>query len=129
MNIPLLIVNALALLVLLAHIVLGDKDIKYIEPDAENQKKLEIWIMARGAFHIVSVDMLMITLGLTLINFTSFLDEYRIILLKIMSIYFLLYAAFFFVYTCISKPLPKKFIKLCQWAVFLMMGCLIYFGI
>lgn len=129
MTIPLLIANVVTLLALLVHIFLGDKDIRFIEPDGKNPKKLENWIMARGAFHVVSVDMLMMTAGLTLINFTGFLDEQRNILLKIMSLYFLLYAVFFLVCIFISKPLPKKFLKLCQWALFLIIGGLIYFGI
>lgn len=129
MNAYLLIANLTALVSVIIHVFFGDKDIRSIEPRGEDHKRLENWIMARGAFHVVSVDMLMITAGLALINFTAFLDGYRTILLTIMSIYFLLNAICFFVCVLIAKPLPKKFFRLCQWALFLIMSGLIYFGI
>lgn len=128
MNACLLIANVIALISVIVHIFFGDKDLKSIEPDGKNDKKLENWIMARGAFHVVSVDMVMITVGLTLINFTDLLHPHRTVLLTIMSIYFLLYALFFFLILIISKPFAKKFLKLCQWALFLLMSGLIYFG-
>lgn len=128
-NTCLLIANVIALISVIVHIFFGDKDLKSIEPDGKNDKKLENWIMARGAFHVVSVDMVMITVGLALINFTDLLNPYRTILLTIMSIYFLLYALFFFLILVISKPFAKKFLKLCQWVLFLLMSGLIYFGI
>jgi uncharacterized membrane protein len=129
MNTLLIIANVVVLASVIFHIFWGDKDIKLIEPDNSEHKKFENWMMARSAFHVVSVDMLMITAGLTLINFTDLLDPYRTILLQIMSIYCLLYAVFFFIVVTMSGPLPQKFLKLCQWALFLILSGLIYFGI
>lgn len=129
MNTLLIIANVVVLASVIFHIFWGDKDIKLIEPDISEHKKFENWIMARGAFHVVSVDMLMITAGLTLINFTDLLDQHRTILLMIMSIYCLLYAIFFFIVITVSGKLPQKFLKLCQWALFLILSGLIYFGI
>ncbi len=129
MSTLLIIANVVVLASVIFHIFWGDNDIKLIEPDNSEHKKFENWIMARGAFHVVSVDMLMITAGLTLINFTDMLDSHRTILLKIMSIYCLLYAVFFFIVISVSGALPQKFLKLCQWALFLLLSGLIYFGI
>ncbi|WP_080779263.1 hypothetical protein [Chryseobacterium phocaeense] len=129
MNTLLIIANVVVLASVIFHIFWGDKDIKLIEPDNSEHKKFENWIMARGAFHVVSVDMLMITAGLTLINFTDLLDPHRTILLQIMSLYFLLYAVIFFIVIALSGTLPQKFLKLCQWALFLILSGLIYFGI
>lgn len=129
MSTLLIIANVVVLTSVIFHIFWGDNDIKMIEPDNSEHKKFENWIMARGAFHAVSVDMLMITAGLTLINFTDMLDSHRTILLKIMSVYCLLYAVFFFIVIAVSGSLPQKFLKLCQWALFLLLSGLIYFGI
>lgn len=129
MNTFLIIANVVVLASVIFHIIWGDRDIKLIEPDNSEHKKFENWIMVRGAFHVVSVDMFMVTAGLTLINFTDILDPHRTILLQIMSIYFLLYAVFFFIVIRISGSLPQKFLKLCQWALFLILSGLIYFGI
>ncbi|RYY28923.1 MAG: hypothetical protein EOO04_07865 [Chitinophagaceae bacterium] len=129
MNSFLIIANIITLLSLFVHVFYGDKDIRSIEPEGGNLKKLENWIMARGAFHVFSADLLMFTIGLTLINFTSLLDEHRTMLLMIMSIWLLFYAVFFFVTVLISKPLSNKFLKLFQWAVFIAMSGLIYLGI
>ncbi|PRD56668.1 hypothetical protein C5749_05400 [Sphingobacterium gobiense] len=129
MNTFLIIANVIVLISVIVHMFLGDKDIKSIMPDLSEHKRFENWIMARGAFHVVSVDILMITAGLTLINFTDLLDPHRTILLQIMSIYFLLYAVFFLIVVTVSGSLPKKFLKLCQWALFLILSGLIYFGI
>lgn len=129
MNTLLIIANVVVLASVIFHIFWGDKDIKLIEPDNSEHKKFENWIMARGAFHVVSVDMLMITVGLTLINFTDLLNAHRTILLQIISIYCLMYAVFFFIVVTVSGSLPQKFIKLCQWALFLILSGLIYFGI
>lgn len=129
MDIPLLIANVIALISLIVHLFLGDKDVKTLEPDGGSHKKLENWILARAAFHVFSVDMLMITIGLTLLNFTSYFAEYRTIILKIICTYFLLHAISFFFCVIISKPLPKKLLKLGQWALLLVLSSLIYYGI
>ena len=126
MNIPLLIANAPIFLVLPIHIFLGDKDMKAIEPTNKDHGYLEKWVMARGAFHVVSVDMLMTTVGLLLINFTALLDSSKTLLLKIMSIYFLLYAIAFFLCIVISRSFPKNYLKLIQWAFFILVSGLIY---
>jgi hypothetical protein len=128
MNAYLLTVNIIVLVSLFVHVFYGDRDIRSIEPNGENPKKLETWIMARGAFHVFSVDLLMYTIGLTMINFTDLLDEHRSVLLKIMCIWFLLYAVCFFICVIISQPLADKLLKLFQWAVFMAMSGLVYLG-
>lgn|SRR5699024_5916784 len=128
MNIPLLIANFVLLLAVIVHVFWGDKDLKAIDPDDNNHEKTEKWVMARGAFHIVSVDFLMAAIGLTLINFTSVFDKSKILLLTIMSIYFLMYAIAFFVSIVISKQFPKNHLKLGQWILLLLTSGLIYLG-
>ncbi|MFZ1291297.1 MAG: hypothetical protein WAR79_14465 [Melioribacteraceae bacterium] len=92
MNILILIANVLALLTLIVHTFWGDRDLKVIEPQDTDVNKIEKWVMARGAFHIVSMDFLLAAIGLTLINFTEIFKESQNLLLQILGIYFFMYS-------------------------------------
>lgn len=83
--------------------------------------------MARGAFHIVSMDFLLATVGLTLVNFTDVFQDEKLIL-TILSIYFLSYAIGFLMSIIISKQFPKNYLKLGQWILLLLISGFIYFG-
>lgn len=129
MDSRLVIANIIVLIALVFHFYWGDKDIQSISPKASEAKKVENWIMARGAFHVVSMDLFIIATVLSLLNFTDLLTQYRTILLTIMSIYFMLNALVFFIVVAISAPLNKKFLKLFQWSIFIIISALIYWSI
>jgi hypothetical protein len=128
MNILILIANVLALLTLIVHTFWGDKDLKVIEPKDTDVKKIEKWVMARGAFHIVSMDFLLATIGLALINFTDIFKETQNLLLQILAIYFLMYSIGFLIIILISKQFPKNYLKLGQWLLLLIISGLIFWG-
>ena len=128
MNILILIANVLALLSLIVHTFWGDKDLKVIEPKDTDVKKIEKWVMARGAFHIVSMDFLLATIGLALINFTDIFKETQNLLLQILAIYFLMYSIGFLIIILISKQFPKNYLKLGQWLLLLIISGLIFWG-
>ncbi|HAN00052.1 MAG TPA: hypothetical protein DCQ26_15740 [Marinilabiliales bacterium] len=128
MNTPILIANVLTLLALIVHAIWGDKDLRVIEPSGDNHTKLEKWVMARGAFHMVSMDFLLATIGLVLINFTGFFQDENLIL-TILTVYFLAYSISFLVSIFISRQFPKNYFKLGQWILLLVISGLIYFGI
>src|SRR5690606_17079770 len=107
MDSRLVIANIIVLIALVFHFCWGDKDIQSISPKASEAKKVENWIMARGAFHVVSMDLFIIATVLSLLNFTNLLTSYRTMLLTIMSIYFMLNALVFFIVVAISGPLNK----------------------
>ncbi|MCK9207817.1 MAG: hypothetical protein M0P66_11950, partial [Salinivirgaceae bacterium] len=94
----------------------------------DNHTKLEKWVMARGAFHMVSMDFLLATIGLVLINFTGFFQDENLIL-TILAVYFLAYSISFLVSILISRQFPKNYLKLGQWILLLVISGLIYFGI
>ncbi len=129
MDSRLVIANIIVLIALVFHFYWGDKDIQSISPKASEAKKVENWIMARGAFHVVSMDLFIITTVLSLLNFTDLLTSYRTMLLTIMSIYFMVNALVFFLVIAISAPLHKKFLKLFQWSIFIIISALIYWSI
>lgn len=128
MNTILLIANGLVLLTFLAHTFGGDREYKKIEPSGEDLKKSTFWTMGRGAFHIVSVDFLLATVGLTLINFTDYFKDPKQIL-QLLALYFFGYGLAFFLALVISKKLPNGFFKLSQWILLLVISGLIYWGI
>lgn len=131
MNIPILIANVLALLAFAVHTFVGDKELKVNEPTEENAKnylKREKWTMARCGWHWISVDLLFVTIGLSLINFTNYFDNEKI-LLQLMSIYFFGYAIVWVLTIAVSKQFAKNYLKLGQWMLLLLIATLLQLGI
>ena len=131
MNIPILIANILSLLAFAVHTFVGDKEFKVNEPTEENAKnnlKREKWTMARCGWHWISVDLLFVTIGLSLINFTNYFDNEKI-LLQIMSIYFFGYAIVWVLTIAVSKQFAKNYLKLGQWMLLLLIATLLQLGI
>lgn len=127
MNTLILIANILVLLTFIIHTFGGDREYKGIEPENENSSKQEKWTMGRGAFHIVSADFLLASIGLTLINFTDYFSDKKL-LLNILSVYFFAYGLAFLITLIISRKFPNSFIKLWQWLFMFVISGLIYYG-
>jgi hypothetical protein len=109
---------------------MGDKEFKLIEPSlsANNYlKKQEVWTMARGAFHIISVDILCLNILLLIINFTNLIPNERFIL-KLISIYLFIWAVAFMLIVLVSKNFQNKLIKLPQWILFSLLSGLLYWA-
>lgn len=132
MNIPLLIANILTFLGVIAHIFKADKEIKVIEPlpDTDNWvTKQQKWTMVRGAFHLVTVDSICLTIVLGVINFTDLIPVgSEQIILKFLALYMLLLACSWLIVVSISKQFTKNYLKLWQWSFFIITGGLIYLG-
>jgi len=127
MNTIILIANVLVFLTFILHTFGGDREYKSIEPETGNPSKQENWTMGRGAFHIVSADFLLASIGLTLINFTDYFSDKKL-LLNILSVYFFVYGLSFLLTLVISRKFPKSFIKLWQWLLMFIISGLIYWG-
>ncbi|HZG23812.1 MAG TPA: hypothetical protein VEZ17_04490 [Chitinophagaceae bacterium] len=83
MNLPLLIANILVFVSFFIHVIMGDREIKMIQPspNAEDYlKKQEIWTMARGAFHIIGADVFCLNILLTVIVFTDYISNEKVVL-------------------------------------------------
>ena len=120
--------NIITFLTYIIHTFGGDREYKKIEPQAEENHKLqEFWTMGRGAFHMVSIDFLFAAVGLTLINFTDYFEN-KELLLRILAIYFLGYGVAFLITLMISKKFPNSFFKLWQWLLMFILSSLIYWG-
>lgn len=131
MNIPILIANILTLLAFVIHTFIGDRELKIIEPENENDEKYlkrEKWTMARSGWHWILFDLLFATFGLGLINFTDYLKNEKL-LLQILSVYFFGYGFVWLIGITISKSFPKNYLKLGQWILLWLISGLIYWGI
>lgn len=130
MNTFTIIANILVIMTFFVHTFMGDRELLILEPKSEsdeNNVKREKWTMARGAFHIVSMDFLFASVGLTLINFTKIFSNENLIL-KILALYFFAYGIGFLLSVIISKQFPKNYLKLPQWILLIIISVLIYLG-
>ena len=130
MNLPLLIANILVFVSFFIHVIMGDREIKMIQPspNAEDYvKKQEIWTMARGAFHIIGADVFCLNILLTVIVFTDYISNEKVVL-NIVAILLMLRAVVFGFVVLISKPFQNRFIKLPQSFLFILLAALIYWG-
>ncbi len=130
MSIPILVANVLTLLAFMLHAFIGDKEIRMFEPVTDKDDgyvKQEKWTMARSGWHWVSVDLLLASIGLALINFTEYL-QHEAYLLKILSSYFLCYGLAWLIGIGISKKFPKNYLKLGQWILCFVLSGLLYWG-
>jgi hypothetical protein len=130
MNLPLLTANIIIVLAFFIHVWMGDKEFIHIVPHlhANNyEKKREVWTMARGAFHIISIDIFCLNILLPVINFTAIIPNENVIL-KLVSIYFLLWAVVFLFIILLSEEFKNRFIKLGQWILFSVLSGLLYWA-
>ncbi|MCE2994924.1 MAG: hypothetical protein ACK5RG_08770 [Cyclobacteriaceae bacterium] len=128
MNVALLAANALVLLTFIAHTFWGDKEYKLLEPVGKDTDHQEKWTMGRGAFHIVSADFLLAFIGLTLINFTEYVEE-KSFILTLLALYFFAYGLAFLITLLVSKKFKNSFLRLGQWILLFTIAGLIYWGI
>lgn len=131
MNTPILIANILTLLAFFVHTFMGDRELKLIQPNPdedENYVKQEKWTMVRCGWHWISFDLLFATVGLSLINFTDYFENEEL-LLQIVALYFLGYGVVWLIVIAISKHFPKSYLKLGQWILLWIISGLVYWGI
>jgi len=128
MNYILIAANTLVFLTFLIHTFAGDIEYQKIEPEPNSETRLRVfWTMGRGAFHMVSIDFLLATIGLALINFTDFFTDTKL-LLNLLSLYFLGYGLAFLFTLIISKKFPNIYLKMWQWILMWAIAALIYWG-
>ncbi len=128
MNAFLLSANLLCFLAFLAHTFQGDRELQLIHPKTgDSAKALETWVMVRCGWHWISLDLLLATVALALINFTDYFEQPQL-LLQIAAFYFAAYGVVWIITLLISKPFPGRFWRLGQWGLLWLISGLIYFG-
>jgi hypothetical protein len=129
MNAWIILANILLCIVFVAHTWWGDKEIRMIEPSQSGGAHKDAWVMSRGAFHMVSVDFLVMLIAISLVNFTSILKGYESIILTLMTYYFAAYAAVFLFTLMLCKSYPGKFLRLPQWVILAVISGLLFMGV
>lgn len=130
MNTYLIIANILTGLAFIAHTFMGDQELKVLMPSIDESgwlNKQEKWTMARCGWHWISFDLLMATLILLAINFTTWVRQ-EVFMLQLMTIYFSGYAVFWLVTIIVSKSFAKNYLKLGQWILLIVISALLYGG-
>lgn len=131
MNVSILLANVLTLLAFLVHTFVGDREVRSLEPESGSGKLLNLratWTMVRNGWHWVSVDLLLATVALALINFTDYFSA-ELLVLEVLVLCFFSYGAVWILSILISKPFPNRFLKLGQWLLLWLIAGLIYLGI
>ena len=128
MNTPILIANILTFLAFLIHTFVGDRELHVLISSNATIDQREKWTMARCGWHWLSLDLLLASIGLALVNFSDFFDAESTIL-QLLFVYFLGYAIVWAFTIFISKPFPKNYLKLGQWMLLLVISGLIYWGL
>jgi hypothetical protein len=129
-SISILLANILTIIAFLAHTFAGDIEIHLLQPamGIENwPEKQKTWTMVRSGWHWISFDLLFASVGLFLVNFTSFFENKRSIL-QILAFYFFGYALVWILVLLISNTFPGNFLKLGQWILLLTISGLVYYG-
>lgn len=129
MNYYLIVANVLTFISFIIHTLEGDRDLKFLLPKKENEEKQAKWTQARAGWHWVSIDLLLISLLLGAINFTSMLAGHEQFVLQLVAICFFAYAASWILVIFVSKSFERNYLKLGQWALLLLIGILIQLGL
>ena len=131
MNGFLMTANILTMLAFLIHAFGGDAEICKIRPrnfGEESEADLQMWVMSRCGWHWISIDLLIASVVMSLINFTSILPQ-EMFLIKILAFCFSAYAVVWLLGILISPKFQMSFLKLGQWLLLAVIAVLLYLGV
>jgi len=130
MNYYLISAGIFLFLALLVHMIAGDREYRKIKPSEECEKKNDLfgfWLMGRGTFQMVSVDLLL-TSGFVFLTGVGFIPYNYSLMLFILLLY-AGYMIFWLITLAVSKATSYYYVRNGQWILFLITGVLISFGI
>ena len=118
----------MSFLAFLAHVFVGDKEIRYLKPGEEEPvHATTFWIQARGGWHWVSVDLLLASLFLLSVAITAASNEWSKFL-HLLSVYFFVCGASWLTTVLFSRNNNKQLLTVGQWIFCFIMSGLIYAG-
>jgi hypothetical protein len=115
---------------LLIHTIAGDKDYRALNPRKqanESDKMFGYWLMGRGTFQMVSVDLLLTSvfiflMGINVIPYNEFLSLF-------IALLYAGYLVFWLLTLFISKAKGTNYLMQGQWILFLIAFILIILGL
>lgn len=127
MNISFLIAQVLLLLAVVAHAWAGDRDLHSLRPDASDPA-LEQWLQARAGWHLVSWDLLLAAIGVSLLTWTDVLAAHRAVYSHLLVVYFVGAGAAWLL-TLVGTPgVAGRWWRLGQWGLLWVIAGLIWWG-
>lgn len=115
---------------LLIHMIAGDKNYRMLNPKKDNQddnKTFGFWLMGRGTFQMVSVDLLLTSVCVFLMGINVI--PYNFHLALFISLLYAGYLLFWLLTLYVSKAKPTNYIEQGQWVIFLISFILIILGL
>lgn len=115
---------------LLIHMIAGDRDYRHLNPRKqknEDAKAFGFWLMGRGTFQMVSVDLLLASAALLLMGINVI--PYNFYLSFFIALLYAGYLISWLLTLCVSKAKSSSYLNQGQWMLFLITFILIMFGI
>ncbi|MGL5890645.1 MAG: hypothetical protein ACRC3B_12205 [Bacteroidia bacterium] len=104
------------------HILGGDREARMLQPAPEaDVKQKTIWTMLRGAFHWVTLDLLIIAVLQWIVLLSDVITAEKEVLFWL-GLYCCAAAVFWVISVLISPRFEKKFLVLGQWILMLVIG-------
>lgn len=133
-NYPIIIAASLVFLAFVAHTFVGTREALSTRPrklQAEDDSKAEkierSWVQSLCAFHLVTVDLLALTLLLFFLGITDTFSARKEIAM-IAAVFFTLWAAAWFIQLLALNRQPKEYLLLGQWILWFICAGLILWG-
>ncbi|MEL6109047.1 MAG: hypothetical protein AAFU85_23830 [Planctomycetota bacterium] len=119
MSICALVAALLLGLALLAHLFVGTAEYRTIAPAAEPNATRQAWVQGLGAWHFVTVDLLVTTLLFAAVGLGDWMMPVEAILLRCLGVYFLVQGIVWLLVLSVSgHATPNRYLKLPQWLLF-----------
>jgi hypothetical protein len=128
MNIPVLIVACIMAIAVVAHVFGGTRETARIAPDPSAQSLTRHWVQAMGAFQMLSVDLLAITLLLFGVALWD-LGPAEDLILKGLIALFCSWGIVWFVQVQWLKRTGAGILQLPHWVIWFICAGLLFFGL
>ncbi len=115
---------------LLIHMIAGDKEYRKLNPKKLNSESTHLfgfWLMGRGTFQMVSVDLLLTSVFILLMGIN--IIPYNFQLSLFIALLYAGYLVFWLLTLLASKARPANYLRQGQWVLFLIAFILIVSGL
>ena len=128
MNIPVLIVASIMAIAVVAHVFGGTRETARIAPDPSAPNLTRHWVQAMGAFQMLSVDLLAVSLLLFGVALWD-LGPAEDLIIKGLIVLFCLWGIVWFVQVRWLKRTGAGILQLPHWVIWFFCAGLLFFGL
>lgn len=128
MNYPILAAGCFTFLAFLAHTFVGTRQAMRIAPNrSESETFHRYWVQSMGAWHMVTVDLLALSVLLVALGTTDYIQPKRPIALAL-SLFYTLWGAAWLIQLAVLRRRGKDYLLLSQWLFCLICAGLLCWG-